>query len=248
MIIKFLGCGASQGVPSIKGSWGQCNPDQPRNRRDRACLAIEIAGASWLIDVSPDIRSACLQHHVESIGGVLCTHAHFDHIGGLEELRSFGWGKPVPFYADRQTLEAISQRCGYVFGTLSYKPFLEAHEIQGSFDIEGIPVLPFEQDHGTSHTLGFRFPTWAYSTDWIDLDDQALICLRDLDLWIVGCLGRLENPTHLNLDRALTWIEKVKPKKAIITHMGPELDYDALLKILPDHIQPAYDGMIITVP
>lgn len=257
MKVTILGCGASVGVPSIVGSWGACNPNQPKNRRSRTSLALSIEGKTWLIDTSPDVRIQCLREQITHIEGVIYTHGHFDHTGGLSELKPFSFSTqaPIPIWADRDTLAGLKQTYPYAFQdlntqspTTSYRPFIQGHLIEGPFYMGSVPVLPFVQNHRYSYSLGFRFPTWAYSTDVWELDEEGFAALSGIDLWIVDCMSYKPNATHSHVERTLSWIERVKPTTAILIHMGHELDYDTLCAELPSHIVPAFDGMVVEIP
>lgn len=254
MKITILGCGPSGGVPLVTGSWGKCNPNNPKNHRTRTSIAINIRDETWVVDMSPDLRAQCLREKISRIDGILCTHAHFDHISGLEELKPFAVERGViPIYADPETLAILVYRSPYAFESEEmlpaiYKRFLKTVEITGTFSIAGVPVIPFEQDHRYSKSIGFRFPFWAYSTDVWELDENALDLLAGIDLWIVDCLDFVERDTHAHLDKTLAWIDRIKPNRAILTHMGIKLDYDELSQKLPDGVIPAHDGLALDVP
>jgi phosphoribosyl 1,2-cyclic phosphate phosphodiesterase len=213
-----------------------------------------INGQTWLIDTSPDLRFQCLREGL-SIDGVIYTHAHFDHVGGLEELKPFvvsKGGVPLPIWADNATLLALKSRCPYAFVDINqespdlYRPFLQENIIDCAFEIQGTWITPFTQNHRYSHTLGFRFSSWAYSTDVWELDDEAFSLLKGIDLWIVGCLTKdLVHSTHAHLEKVLQWVDIIKPNRVILTHMGHSMNYDELVQELPSHIVPAYDGMVI---
>jgi phosphoribosyl 1,2-cyclic phosphate phosphodiesterase len=252
MRIRVLGCGASSGTPLINGDWCGASSLNPKNLRTRCSAALHIGEKIWLIDTSPDLRSQCLREGIQRVDGVLCTHAHFDHIGGLEELKSMAsaQGQKIPFYSDQTTLDALMQRCPYVFeGSGSYRPFLDPVLIDGPFFVEGIPVIPFQQDHRYSHTLGFRFPQWAYSTDVWALDDAAFSVLKELDLWFVDCLGIAPQPhwTHSHLQQTLEWIRRAEPKRSVLIHMSCLVDYDTFSGLLPPSVMAAYDGLILDI-
>jgi phosphoribosyl 1,2-cyclic phosphate phosphodiesterase len=257
MKITILGCGSSVGVPSIVGNWGACNPDQPKNRRSRTSLALSIGDNTWLIDTSPDIRSQCLREQITKIDGVIYTHGHFDHTGGLSDLKPFSFAtqSPIPIWADSDTLKSLKETYPYAFQDLntqsptsSYRPFIKSHIIDGPFELSSVPVLPFIQDHRYSLSLGFRFPTWAYSTDVWAFDDEAFRVLSGIELWIVDCMSYKPSATHSHVERTLSWIDRVKPHTAILIHMGHELDYDTLCADLPSHVIPAFDGMVVQIP
>jgi phosphoribosyl 1,2-cyclic phosphate phosphodiesterase len=256
MIVTMLGSGPSWGVPRIGGEWGACNPGNPRNRRRRVSILVEEAGATLLVDTSPDLREQLLDAKVRRVDAVLYTHSHADHLHGIDDLRSVNrlMHKKLPVYGDARTLSEIRMRFGYVLTPLQagarggfYKPELEAVEIAGPFAAAGIAVTPFVQDHGFSPSLGFRFGRFAYSTDVIRLDDRAFAALAGIEVWIVDCMRREPHVTHSHLAQTLDWIARLKPRRAILTHMDESLDYAALSGELPPGIEPGYDGLRIEI-
>jgi phosphoribosyl 1,2-cyclic phosphate phosphodiesterase len=261
MKVTILGCGAATGCPGVSIGWGACDPNEPRNRRKRASILVEDgegdATRRLLVDTSPDLRTQLLDVGIDSLNGVLFTHAHADHLHGIDDLRPINRkiNAPLDCWMDAQTLQTARERFGYVFEPLSpevtfhYKPTLIPHVVEPgtAFTAGGFDVLPFEQDHGVMMTLGFRFGRIAYSTDVINLDDAAFAALEGVDVWIIDALGLKPHVTHANLDKSLSWIEKVRPQRAILTHMGVDLDYLTLSKSLPSGVEPAFDGMVINV-
>jgi phosphoribosyl 1,2-cyclic phosphate phosphodiesterase len=251
MKITVLGCGSSGGVPLIGGVWGACNPQNPRNRRTRVSILVENEETTILVDTSPDVRQQLLACELKKLDAVLFTHAHADHCHGIDELRSINWltQKPVDIYADEMTMIELSNRFGYIFlgagkGNF-YKPSVTPHEISGAFTVGAISVLPFFQNHGTKRSLGFRFGDFSYSTDVHYFDAAAVEALRGTKTWILDCVRPDSHPTHLNLDQALEWIEKIKPERAYLTHLSHHMDYDTLVRRLPAGVLPAHDGLVI---
>lgn len=263
MRITILGCGSAAGVPAIGPDWGDCDPAEPRNRRRRVSILVDGDNGGTegplLVDTSPDLREQLLDAKADRIGAVVYTHAHADHLHGIDDLRSLNRRQraAIPAYGTAETLAAIGKRFGYVFepppvveGRLSfYKPCLEPRPIAvgQTFRAAGITVLPFDQDHGYSTTTGLRFGAAAYSTDVADLSETAFAALAGIKLWIVDCLGYEPFPTHAHLAKTLEWIERVRPARAVLTHMGPEFDYQRLRRELPSGVEPGYDGMVIEV-
>lgn len=254
MRVTVLGCGPSWGVPRIGGEWGACDPTNPRNERSRCSVLVEEKGAVLLIDTSPDLRRQLIAAQVQRIDAVLFTHAHADHLHGIDDLRAVNrmMGEAIPVFATAATLNEIRARFGYVFapakpgmGAAFYKPVLVPNVIDGPFTAAGIAVLPFVQDHGFSTTLGFRLGGFAYSTDVIELDDAAFAALRGVEAWIVDCIRREPHVTHSHLEKTLGWIERVRPRRAVLTHMDESLDYATLSRALPAGVEPGYDGLVI---
>jgi phosphoribosyl 1,2-cyclic phosphate phosphodiesterase len=253
--ITVLGCGASGGVPLIGDNWGECDPDEPRNRHRRSSLLIEGQGTTILVDASPDCRAQLLDAGIDRLDAVIFTHAHADHIHGIDDLRwvNVTMGSVIPAYADEMTLEQINTRFGYVFAPLDakasgyfYKPCLDPRPVDTErFHIGGLEIRPFRQDHGFSNTLGLRIGGFAYSVDVVELDETAFERLTGVDTWIVGCLGRRPHPTHAHLEKVLDWVGRVGPQRAWLSHMSHYLDYATLRDELPEHMAPAHDGLII---
>jgi len=256
MKVTILGCGPSGGVPLLGNDWGDCDPTNPKNRRRRASILVEEHGARLLVDTSPDMRAQLLDAGVGHLDAILFTHAHADHCHGIDEVRALNraMGKPIPIHASAPTLAELRQRFAYIFrpqdpaaGAVFYKPSLLTSVIEGPFDAAGVGVVPFSQDHGFSQTLGFRFGALAYSTDVVGLDDEAFAALAGVETWIVDSYRRTPHPTHSHLAQTLDWIARVRPKRALLTHMDVQLDYDTLCRELPVGVEPAFDGMVIEV-
>jgi len=251
----MLGCGPSTGVPAIGPDWGACDPSDPRNRRRRASLLIECHGKTILIDTSPDLREQLLDAQVARLDAVILTHAHADHLHGIDDLRSVNrlMKRPILLYADSATLGELRRRFDYVFDPTPsdgyfYKPHLVPHVIDGPFTAAGLPIVPFVQDHGFSATLGFRIGALGYSTDVVELDDAAFAALSGIEWWIVDCLRYESHPTHSHLAKTLSWIERLNPGQAVLTHMDRQLDYQELAAQLPPGVEPGRDGLVIDLP
>jgi len=256
--VRILGCGGSQGVPTPIGDWGLCDPTDPRNRRLRPSILIDTSdrmgqAKTILIDTGPDLREQLLASGCRHIDALLFTHSHADHCHGIDDLRAVNrrMGAAIPFWASTETLADLRRRLGYTIvddptGVSSYfRPVLVPHEIDGPFKAAGVPVVPFEQDHGFSRSWGFRIGDFAYSTDVVKLDETAFAALEGIDTWIVDCLREAPHPTHSHLERTLGWIERVKPRRAIFTHMDQSSDYAAISRLCPAGVEPGYDGMVI---
>ena len=256
MRVTVLGCGPSWGVPRIGGEWGECDPANPKNRRRRASVLVEVGESSILIDTPPDLREQLLDANVKKIDAVLYTHIHADHAHGIDDLRSVNHmiGRKLPVYASPATIDELQMRFRYIFTPVDpkvtvsfYKPVVEAHAVVGAFTAAGLDIVSFEQDHGFSKTLGFRIGGFAYSTDVRTLDDAAFAVLAGVDVWMVDCQRRKPHPTHSHLEQTLEWIKRVKPRRAILTHMEECFDYEKLRRELPPGVEPGYDGLVVEV-
>ncbi len=256
MRVTILGCGGSDGVPQIggpdgQGDWGACNPKNPRNRRTRAAVHVADANTSILIDTSPDLRDQLMANGIGRVSHVLYTHDHADHSHGINELRRLSRfnGAPMDIYADAATMTRLHTRFAYAFEQLPGSPYPEiaaGHTIDGPFGLGDLEIVPVAQDHGFGEvTLGYRIGGFAYSTDVVELSDQACAALEGLDAWIVDCFRDTPHPTHAHWDKTMAWIERLRPKRAVLTHMGVEMDYDAVKERCPPGVEPGYDGMTI---
>lgn len=255
----ILGCGSSGGVPRLGGHWGACDPDNPRNARRRCSLLIERQDGDGitrvLIDTSPDLRMQLLDAGVGELDAVVFTHSHADHVHGLDDLRMivFNMRQRLPVWADGDTQNNLLARFGYAFvqpkGS-AYPPILDMHTIDGDVVIDGaggaITLTPFEVDHGSISSLGFRIGDVAYLPDVSYIPAATWPALEGLDCWIVDALRRTPHPTHAHLERTLEWIAQAAPRRAVLTNMHIDLDYATVEAETPDHITPAYDGMVIT--
>lgn len=259
--VTILGCGSSAGVPRVGNDWGTCDPNEPKNRRKRCSILIERKGEAGkttvLIDTGPDLRQQLLDTHVQHLDGVLYTHAHADHLHGIDDLRPFAIRnrKRVPVYMDNATYRRAHAAFGYCFETphgSSYPPILDRQVLAAGkeFVIEGaggpIRFLPIEVEHGDIKSLGFRFAGIAYLPDVSDILEDAKLGFSKLDVFILDSLRRTSHPSHFSLADALAWIDHLKPKNAILTNMHNDMDYASLCQELPEHVVPAYDGMQIS--
>ena len=260
MRVILLGTGASAGVPIIggedgSGNWGVCDPAEPRNRRTRASILVEGGeGTRLLVDTAPDLRSQLLACRVPGVDAVLFTHAHADHIVGLDDIRILNRiaGRPLEAFATRATLDELTRRFGYAFRPWEppgfYRPVLLAREVApgDSVAVAGMQVRLFDQDHGYSRSLGLRIGDFGYSTDVVDLDEAAFATLAGVDTWVVGCFLRHgSHKTHASLDVVLTWARRVGARRTVLTHMGTDMDFGWLQANLPAGIEPGYDGMVL---
>ena len=260
MKVTLLGVGGSAGSPQIGGpggfgEWGQLDPREPRNRRSRASIVIETPEHKrLLVDTGPDLRTQLTTAGIGKIDAVLYTHTHADHIAGLDEIRILNriLGAPMPAYAVAGDWDELRRRFDYAFkpynGGFFMRPVLEQHVVTAgeTIDIIDIPLQLIDQDHGYARSLGLRIQNFAYCTDVVRLDEQALDALQNLDVLIVDCFtSGPSHPTHANLAQVEAWVDRLQPKRTILTHMGPDMDYRRLADTLPAHIEPGYDGLVI---
>lgn len=259
----ILGCGSSTGVPRLGGAngageWGACDAANPRNRRRRCSLLVHRGATTLLVDTSPDLREQLLAARCSRLDAVLITHPHADQINGIDDLRplTFGHGRRIPVYGDRATMERLQRQFAYCFEAMNGYPAIAIpHVLSEPFSeirIAGeggeIPTIAFWQRHGPIDSLGYRFGGLAYSSDVVELDDAAFAVLDGVDTWIVDALRYHQHPTHANVETALRWIERVKPRHAVLTNLNLDIDYAKLKAELPAGVEPAYDGMVLTVP
>jgi len=251
----ILGCASSGGVPRIDGSWGQCDPANPRNRRRRCSLLIEriVDGDATrvLVDTGPDMREQILSAGVTRIDAVVYTHAHADHMHGIDDLRALSLAerKRIDVYMDAETLKRAEEAFAYCFKPVAhgYPPILESHIVTPGKPVvvEGpggpLSLTPFAQQHGRIMSLGWRAGGLAYSCDLNDIPDASLPHLRDLQVWIVDSLRYRAHSSHFNVEEAVAWIGRIGPRRAILTNLHQDLDYETLRAELPEGIEPAYD-------
>lgn len=256
LTFTILGCGSSGGVPRLGGHWGDCDPTNPKNRRTRCSVLVQRtsdAGTTTvLVDTSPDMRHQLLREDVGHLDGVIYTHAHADHVHGIDDLRMivYNMKQRIQVWADGPTQDALLSRFGYAFVQPKgspYPPILELNAIRDSATISGaggdLTFDPIEVNHGTIDALGFRVNNVLYMPDVAEIPEDAWHRLQGLDCWILDALRRTPHPTHVHLDKALEWIERAAPKQAVLTNMHIDLDYQAVADETADHIQPAFDGL-----
>lgn len=260
LVLTILGCGSSGGVPRPGSGWGKCDPAEPRNRRRRCALHVARHGAegttSVLVDTGPDLRLQLLDHDIRHLDGVLYTHDHADHTHGIDDLRPvvIHMRKRIPVWCDAQTSRALRERFGYCFRTPAgsdYPPILEEHRIR---DDEPIRVVgaggivearPIRLEHGAQPALGFRFGDVAYAPDVSYMPPEAEAMLQGLDTLVIDALRDTPHSSHYSVADALALIERVNPHRAVLTNLHTDLDYGALRRRLPEHVEPAFDGMRI---
>jgi len=241
MKITVLGCGASLGTPAAGGFWGKCDPHNAKNQRTRASLLVQSATTNILVDATVDLRQHLNSHDIKELDAVLISHAHSDHVNGVDDLR-------VLSYHNNKLID----RWPYIFRSTAdgiYIEFLKKNQIENyqQFRVGDIDVESFEQDHTTCTSLGFRFGKCAYSVDVAELNERSLEVLEGVETWIVDAAAYQKEAfmTHANIQQVKKWVERLKPKMTYLTVLTTHMDYKALCDELPPHIRPAYDGMVI---
>ena len=258
MKVTLLGCGTSVGVPALgHAGWGACDPNDPRNRRQRCAVLVQTESTTVLVDAGPDIRNQLLPLGLKRIDALLVTHTHSDHVAGLDDLRAFYWPDRVdlPVHATETHAAEIKVRFPYLFEKSPNSPSyfvppmrMDNIEAGTSITIGDIEIDIYHQDHGNSSSLGFMFNRkFAYSTDVVGLSDEVLDAISEVPLWIVETLRETPHQAHSHYDQTFAWIERVKPGRAVLTHLGLEADYETLAAICPPRTEPGVDGMVFTL-
>jgi phosphoribosyl 1,2-cyclic phosphate phosphodiesterase len=250
--IRILGCGTSFGVPRIGNDWGECDPDEPRNRRTRSSILLESDAKRLLVDCGPDLRAQLLAADVSELDGVIVTHDHADHCHGIDELRAIEQvlRRPVPLYARANVLEGLQKRFGYIFSSRSlYRAVAEPIELADSVEFGDATIRFVDQPHGGITSLGMRIDEGShsavYSIDFSDLTEEMRTLYEGADVWISDCLSRRPHPTHTHLDAVLGWSKELKVGRVFLSHLNNTMDYAALVGELPDWAAPAHDGLEI---
>ena len=259
LCFTILGCGSSGGVPRLGGHWGDCDPENIKNRRRRCSLLVEKISSkgttSLLIDTSPDLRDQLLDANIGVLDGIIYTHFHADHVHGIDDLRmiAFNMKKRLPVWADSDTGINLKARFAYAFEQTTesaYPPILDLNLINSNFDVSGpggnILCEPFLVNHGNINALGYKIGPLAYLPDVSEMTKMAWQAIRKTECWILDALRRTPHPSHTHLEKSLYWIRKSKVKSAVLTNMHIDMDYDTLLAELPEGTVPAYDGMKIS--
>jgi phosphoribosyl 1,2-cyclic phosphate phosphodiesterase len=262
LTVTLLGTGPSQGVPAIggpdgMGHWGACDPMEPRNRRMRTSALVESqAGGTLLLDAGPDCRAQLLEARVTRLDALLLTHAHADHIAGLDELRAVNraMGRGLPLYATAATLEDCRARYAYAFQPATpgfIRPVLESQVVKpgDALALAGMPAQLLDLDHGWMRSLGLRIGRFAYTTDVIRAPAETLAALHGLDTWVVSCMQPGDqNPVHAGLAQILAWVREVRPRRTVLTHLGDRMDYATITAQLPEGVELGFDGMRLKLP
>ncbi|MEM6619355.1 MAG: MBL fold metallo-hydrolase [Pseudomonadota bacterium] len=261
LVFTILGCGSSGGVPRLGGNWGDCDPAEPRNARQRCSMLVERVTnegtTTVLIDTSPDLRRQLLDAGVGRIDAVVYTHDHADHVHGIDDLRMivFNMRQRMQIWADTATQKTLMSRFGYTFEEIpgtGYPAIFEMNDMAGPVTVEGpggaVTLTPFPVQHGPIMANGIRVAGLAYVPDVSEMTDDAWAACQDLDIWVLDALRRAPHPTHAHLDKALDWIGQAGPRQAILTNMHNDLDYATVCQETPDHVTAAYDGLQLRLP
>lgn len=251
--ILVLGSGTSVGVPTIGCDCRVCRSPDPRDRRLRPSILVRYSGRCILVDTTPDFRQQALRAGLDRLDAILFTHAHADHVMGLDDVRPLNhvMRGPIPVYGSPQTLEAIRRIFDYIFSDLpseSSIPRLKLHALDGRpFDLFGLRVRPVPLNHGRGEVYGFRFGAAAYLTDHSDIPEASLALLENLDVLFLDGLRHRPHPTHTTVARALEYVERLRPRRAFLTHICHDLPHEETERSLPPHVRLAYDGLEVSV-
>lgn len=255
MKITFLGTGTSVGIPMIGCLCEVCRSTDPRDKRLRTGLMIEHDNQRLVVDVSADFRQQALREKIDRLDALLITHCHADHVFGLDDVRPFNFRQgPIPLYASEITWRGLRRVFSYIFERTHIGgglPQLTPHTLNGDFNVCGLTVIPFDVIHGGLAVTGFRFSDgskdMAFITDCNIIPEESLEKLRGLDLLIIDALRFQPHTTHLHLEQTLHYVAELKPRRALLTHMGHDFKHTELARILPDGVEPAYDGMRLEI-
>jgi phosphoribosyl 1,2-cyclic phosphate phosphodiesterase len=251
--ITVLGSGTSVGVPTIGCHCPVCTSTDPKDRRLRPSVLVSYGGRNVVIDTTPDFRFQALRAGLERLDAIVFTHAHADHIMGLDDVRPFNYRQRsgIPVYGAPETIGTVRRVFEYIFAEVehdSHVPHLETHMLDGApFDLFGVEFMPVLLHHGRSRVYGYRFGSAAYLTDHNDIPEASLELLRGLDVLFLDALRHQPHPTHTTVRRALEYVEELKPRRAFFTHICHDLPHEETERSLPPHVRLAYDGLEIRV-
>ena len=251
--LTILGCGSSLGIPRIDGHYGSCDPKNKRNIRSRCSALISSKNLNILIDTSPDLKYQLLKNKVKNIDAVFYTHSHADQTHGINELRVFSLKnkKKIPIYADEITKKNLKNTFGYCFKDYkNYPSILDAKTLKKKHILKDykkkIVIKSLKVHHGSIKSICYIInDDCAYAPDVNKIDNKDLKYLKNIKYLVVDCLRYNYHPTHFNLDGVLELINKIKPKKTILTNLSNEIDYNEIKKLLPKNVIPAHDGLSI---
>jgi phosphoribosyl 1,2-cyclic phosphate phosphodiesterase len=251
--LLVLGCGTSTGVPRIGNDWGDCDPNEPRNRRSRVSIIVEsAAGAKILVDTSTDLRHQLLANNIAAVDAVFWTHDHADHCHGIDDLRPMRFDRagPLPGFASDDTLRRLKQRFGYVFaGMYGYPTIVQLESLERVKIVSGFSVASCEMPHGQMNSTAFRFEadgkSIGYATDFNAITNEMVVLFRGLDILVTDCLRRESHPTHASLAMALEFGERTGARTTVLTHLDKSMDYATISAETPDNVLVGFDGMQI---
>jgi phosphoribosyl 1,2-cyclic phosphate phosphodiesterase len=253
--LLFLGTGTSAGVPMIGCHCAVCTSSDPRDHRDRPSVCISYNGARILVDTAPELRMQCIRNGIDMIDAVVYTHAHADHIFGMDDLRRFNLLKKAPLdvWADPITFEVLERLFGYAFGQPKpedkvSRPYLVRRLITGPFEIAGQTWTPIKLIHGDMPVLGFRIGSLAYCTDVSHIPEESYELLRGLDVLVLDALQHKKHPTHMSLEEAVEAAKRIGARQTYFTHIAHALGHEQTNRMLPDGVRLAHDGQRVTVP
>ncbi len=253
MKVTFLGTGTSQGIPIIGSTHPVCLSDNPKDKRLRVSVLVEWDEYTYVVDCGPDFRQQMLRANVSKIDGIIFTHEHADHTMGLDDIRPFFFKQgDIDLYAHKRVFKALKKRFDYIFTSKEKYPGVPSvtqHVIENKpFKLNNLKVVPIDGLHYKLQVFGFRFKDFAYLTDMKTVDDKEVEKLRNLDVLVVNALREEPHMSHFNLDEALSFIEKVKPKTAFLTHISHHMGFhDEVQQKLPENVFLAYDNLQITI-
>ena len=251
MKLVVLGCGTSTGVPRIGNDWGDCDPNEPKNRRSRVSILVESAeGARLLVDTSTDLRNQLLDNGIDKVDAVFWTHDHADHCHGIDDLRPmrFNRNAPLPGFASPDTARSLRQRFSYVFsGRYGYPTIVQLETLEHVRIHAGFAIASTEMPHGPTSSTGFRFEadgkTIAYATDFSEITDSMVELFHGVDILVTDCLRRKPHPTHASLATALELGERCQAGTTVLSHLDFSMDYSTLSAEVPTGVLVGYDGM-----
>ena len=250
MKLTFLGTGTSIGVPEMRCHCQTCMSTDPHDKRLRTSALIETDTTKIIIDCGPDFRQQALRAGIEQLDAVIVTHEHYDHIGGLDDLRPYCTTTTIPIYAERNVMDHIVQSMPYCFckECSPRVPHMELREIHPNekFQIGDLEILPIRVMHGNLPILGFRIGNLTYITDMKSIDNDSFSLIKGTETLIVNALHTKEHPTHQNVRQAVLFAEKVRAKETYLVHMSHRAGMHAIMNVkFPEHVQFAYDGLVL---
>ena len=248
----MLGSGTSTGVPVVGCACAVCTSHDPRNRRLRPGLKLELAGGTVVVDTSPDFREQSLRFGIGRVDAVLYTHPHADHVFGLDDLRPFNFRQQstIPCYGSASTLERLRQIFAYVFEEGEEgggKPRLELVEVDAPFELLGETVVPVPVEHGSMPVLGYRIGPFAVVTDVQRIPEASFALLAGVEVLVLSALRYRSHPTHFNIDQAVAAAARIGARRTIFTHIAHDVDHGALAGELPAGVEIGYDGLVVEI-